>query len=110
MIWWWFTKKYEFSPEWGKKIQLTKGLSVKYTVITNGARPAQMKFEVWLNENHYVITKGINVPFITFDDVRATYPNFDILIITRNKNVITLEINQEKRTYYLKTPPIWKLK
>jgi hypothetical protein len=97
MIWWWFIKKYEFTPDLGKLIRLTKGLYVKYTVFTEGSMSPKYRFNVYVGEDSY--------------EIRTYVPkNAHTLTISRNKSKITLEINGEKRTYKLKTPPVWKLK
>lgn len=101
MIWWWFTKKYEIDLELNKKIQLTKGLSVKYSLEASGIASPKFQFEVWIEENHYVLSQ--HIPHS--EDI-----GLHVLSITRNKGLISLKINGEKRSYYLKTPPIWKLK
>lgn len=107
MIWWPFITKYDFQPEWGRLIQLTSGLYVKYTVLT-GIQP-KYKFEVYIGENHWVISNPFPI------DIKNTFSEgslgvFHVLSITRKKNVITMTINGEARKYYLKSPSIWKVK
>jgi hypothetical protein len=77
----------------------------------NGLGNPLFKFKVWLNENNYEICKPL--PFSDqkmLQEMGSNIGTFHRLEVVREGNKISLEINGEKRTYYLKTPPIWKLK
>lgn len=101
MIWWPLIKEYSFEPELNKKIELTKGLFIEYSNYKPGIRLPRYKFQVWVGESHNCMDFTLPHPLET---------RLHFLTIIRNKKLITLKINGEKRTFYLKTPPIWKLK
>lgn len=111
MIWWPFIEKYEFSPEWNKKIQLTKNLYVKYSVTVSGFQKPKMIFEIWIDDNHYQIQKILPYSMQkSLEQVGASIKILHVLCITRSKKNISFEINGEKRNIYLKTPLFWKVK
>lgn len=110
MIWWPLITKYEFQPEWGSLIQLTEGVKIRYTVFADGVQAPKYKFEVYINDSHYVINHALPMSVQkTYEQIGSGLPIFHVLSITREKKVITMTINGELRKYYLKTPIIWKV-
>lgn len=101
MIFWPFIKSYEFEPKWGEKIQLTKGLNIKYSPFTSGGTlQPKVDFQIWVGDDkHYQITRNGGAQVST------------TIKITRNKKVVKISLADGwEQSYYLKTPWIWKLK